>query len=175
MYMALWVRGIWTCARQYCWGLSELCIYKWDRMTYKLAITSCFDNQQATCKWTNPRSAETSWILVTPSLPNDRHMLVPSGNRYDPVRLIDMYTYAHVSANARTHAHIHAHTDTHMNAHTHSRKYTHKHQHTHTHTHIQTYTHIHIYTSQSFHPIPLPCALAFPPPSHRDANTLSPC
>jgi len=25
------------------------------------------------------------------------------------------------------------------------------------------------------HPIPLPCALAFPPPSHRDATTLSPC
>jgi len=29
--------------------------------------------------------------------------------------------------------------------------------------------------SQSFHPIPLPCALAFPPPSHRDATTPSPC
>ena len=28
---------------------------------------------------------------------------------------------------------------------------------------------------QSFHPIPLPCALAFPPPSHRDATTPSPC
>jgi len=25
------------------------------------------------------------------------------------------------------------------------------------------------------HPIPLPCALAFPPPSHRDATTPSPC
>ena len=25
------------------------------------------------------------------------------------------------------------------------------------------------------HPIPLPCALAFPPPSHRDTTTLSPC
>ena len=25
------------------------------------------------------------------------------------------------------------------------------------------------------HPIPLPCALAFPPPSHRDATTHSPC
>ena len=25
------------------------------------------------------------------------------------------------------------------------------------------------------HPIPLPCALAFPPASHRDATTLSPC
>jgi len=29
--------------------------------------------------------------------------------------------------------------------------------------------------SQLFHPIPLPCALAFPSTSHRDANTLSPC
>ena len=29
--------------------------------------------------------------------------------------------------------------------------------------------------SESFHPIPLPCALAFPPPSHRDTTTLSPC
>ena len=29
--------------------------------------------------------------------------------------------------------------------------------------------------SASFHPIPLPCALAFPPPSHRDTTTLSPC
>ena len=29
--------------------------------------------------------------------------------------------------------------------------------------------------SESFHPIPLPCALAFPPPSHRDATTPSPC
>ena len=29
--------------------------------------------------------------------------------------------------------------------------------------------------SQSFYPIPLPCALAFPPPSHRDATTPSPC
>jgi len=27
----------------------------------------------------------------------------------------------------------------------------------------------------AFHPIPLPCALAFPPPSHRDATTPSPC
>ena len=25
------------------------------------------------------------------------------------------------------------------------------------------------------HPIPLPCNLAFPPPSHRDATTPSPC
>jgi len=25
------------------------------------------------------------------------------------------------------------------------------------------------------HPIPLPCALAFPPPSYRDATTPSPC
>jgi len=25
------------------------------------------------------------------------------------------------------------------------------------------------------HPIPLPCALAFPPPSHRDVTTPSPC
>jgi len=25
------------------------------------------------------------------------------------------------------------------------------------------------------HPIPFPCALAFPPPSHRDATTPSPC
>jgi len=25
------------------------------------------------------------------------------------------------------------------------------------------------------HPIPLPCTLAFPPPSHRDATTPSPC
>jgi len=25
------------------------------------------------------------------------------------------------------------------------------------------------------HPILLPCALAFPPPSHRDATTLNPC
>ena len=32
-------------------------------------------------------------------------------------------------------------------------------------------------SSESFHPIPLPCAgaLAFPPPSHRDITTLSPC
>ena len=29
--------------------------------------------------------------------------------------------------------------------------------------------------SQLFHPIPLPCALASPPPSHRDATTPSPC
>ena len=29
--------------------------------------------------------------------------------------------------------------------------------------------------SESFHPIPLPCALAFLPPSHRDATTPSPC
>jgi len=29
--------------------------------------------------------------------------------------------------------------------------------------------------SESFHPISLPCALAFPPPSHRDTTTLSPC
>jgi len=29
--------------------------------------------------------------------------------------------------------------------------------------------------SESFHPIPLPCALAFPSPSHRDTTTLSPC
>jgi len=29
--------------------------------------------------------------------------------------------------------------------------------------------------SESFHPIPLPCALAFPPFSHRDTTTLSPC
>ena len=29
--------------------------------------------------------------------------------------------------------------------------------------------------SQSFDPIPLPCALAFPPPSHRDATTPGPC
>ena len=29
--------------------------------------------------------------------------------------------------------------------------------------------------SEWFHPIPLPCALAFPPPSHRDTTTLSPC
>jgi len=29
--------------------------------------------------------------------------------------------------------------------------------------------------SQSFHPIPLPCALAFPAPSHRNATTPSPC
>jgi len=29
--------------------------------------------------------------------------------------------------------------------------------------------------SQSFHPIPLPCALAYPAPSHRDATTPSPC
>ena len=28
--------------------------------------------------------------------------------------------------------------------------------------------------SESFHPIPLPCALAFPPLSHRDTTTLSP-
>ena len=27
----------------------------------------------------------------------------------------------------------------------------------------------------TFHPIPLSCALAFPPPSHRDATTPSPC
>jgi len=29
--------------------------------------------------------------------------------------------------------------------------------------------------SQSFHPIPLPCASAFPSPSHRDATTPRPC
>ena len=29
--------------------------------------------------------------------------------------------------------------------------------------------------SESFRHIPLPCALAFPPPSHRDTTTLSPC
>ena len=29
--------------------------------------------------------------------------------------------------------------------------------------------------SQLIHPIPLPCVLAFPPPSHRDATTPSPC
>ena len=29
--------------------------------------------------------------------------------------------------------------------------------------------------SESFHPIPLPCALAFLPPSNRDTTTLSPC
>ena len=29
--------------------------------------------------------------------------------------------------------------------------------------------------SESFHPIPLPCALAFLPPSHRDTTALSPC
>ena len=29
--------------------------------------------------------------------------------------------------------------------------------------------------SQLFHPIPLPCTLTFPPPSHRDATTPIPC
>jgi len=29
--------------------------------------------------------------------------------------------------------------------------------------------------SELFHPIPLPCALVFLPPSHRDTTTLSPC
>jgi len=29
--------------------------------------------------------------------------------------------------------------------------------------------------SKLFHPIPLPCALAFPSPSHQDATALSPC
>jgi len=32
-----------------------------------------------------------------------------------------------------------------------------------------------VMTAMAPHPIPLPCALAFPPPSHRNATTLSPC
>jgi len=32
-----------------------------------------------------------------------------------------------------------------------------------------------VMASDGPHPIPLPCALAFPPPSHRDATTPSPC
>jgi len=70
-------------------------------------MTACFVDQQATCKPTNPRSAETSYILFTPSLPADRSMLVPSGIRCDPA-----WTNTQMQTCTHTHTRMHIHKPT---------------------------------------------------------------